>query len=137
MLLGCALLALSYHPSGQLRRPIGRLRHRSGTIRAAEASDALREEDEVDIAIIGAGLGGLAAAAVLTQRYGKKVGVFEAHYAVGGVAHAFESGGYTFDAGPTIVLGCSSPPYSPLRQVLNAAGVADAIDWIPYNRWDG
>jgi phytoene dehydrogenase-like protein len=89
----------------------------------------------VDVIVIGAGLGGLSAAAVLTQRYGKQVAVFEAHSVVGGVAHAFDAGGYTFDAGPTIVLGCSAPPYSPLQQVLAAVGVGEALDWVAYDRW--
>ena len=73
--------------------------------------DTLTEiEDQVDIAIIGAGIGGLCAGAILNTLYGKKVGVFESHYLPGGCAHAFDRTSmdgvtFTFDSGPTILLG--------------------------------
>lgn len=85
------------------------------------------EVEEVDIAIIGAGIGGLCAGAILNTLYDKKVGIYESHYLPGGCAHAFpataviENGdkkekiSFTFDSGPTIVLGCSTKPYNPLR----------------------
>jgi hypothetical protein len=38
-------------------------------------------------------------------------------------------------SGPTIVLGCSAPPYNPLRQVLNAVGAGDAVEWLRYDGW--
>ena len=98
------------------------------------------DEDEVDIAIVGAGIGGLCAGAILNTLYNKKVGIYESHYLPGGCAHAFErsaSNGITFkfDSGPTIVLGCSHEPYNPLQQVLRAVGVDDGIEWIPYDGW--
>lgn len=71
--------------------------------------------------------------------YDKKVGIYESHYLAGGCAHAFDRKAtktdqtFAFDSGPTILLGCSSPPYNPLAQVLNA--VNQQIDWIPYNAW--
>jgi len=95
--------------------------------------------DQVDVAIIGAGLGGLCAGAILNTLYGKTVGVYESHYLAGGCAHAFDrkaaSNGktFTFDSGPTILLGCSSPPYNPLAQVLQA--VNQNVEWIPYDGW--
>lgn len=100
--------------------------------------------EEVDIAIIGAGIGGLCAGAILNTLYNKKVGIYESHYLPGGCAHAFPSTTivdkdnkkekltFTFDSGPTIVLGCSTKPYNPLRQVLNAVGLSDEVEWIPY-----
>ena len=107
-------------------------------------------DDEVDIAIIGAGIGGLAAGAILNTLYDKKVGIYESHYLPGGCAHAFErlapkaktkkaSGKndkpirFTFDSGPTIVLGCSQKPFNALRQVLDAVG--QSVDWIRYDGW--
>lgn len=79
---------------------------------------------------------GLCAGAILNTLYGKTVGIYESHYLAGGCAHAFDrkaaSNGetFTFDSGPTILLGCSSPPYNPLAQVLQA--VDQNIEWIPY-----
>lgn len=100
-------------------------------------------DDVVDVAIVGAGLGGLVAGAILNTIYGKKVGVYESHYLAGGCAHAFDrsavtaSGSkkttFTFDSGPTILLGCSSPPFNGLQQVLEAIG--QPVEWIPYNGW--
>ena len=79
----------------------------------SEAEAAPLEEivdNEVDVAIFGAALGGLCAGAILNTLYGKKVAVFESHYLSGGCAHAFDrkaSNGmtFTFDSGPTILLG--------------------------------
>ncbi|VEU43331.1 unnamed protein product [Pseudo-nitzschia multistriata] len=107
-------------------------------------------DEEVDVAIIGAGIGGLAAGAILNTVYHKKVGVYESHYLPGGCAHAFErlapraaaTAGdaprkpplrFTFDSGPTIVLGCSQKPFNGLRQVLDAVG--QSVDWIRYDGW--
>ena len=93
-----------------------------------------------DVAIIGGGIGGLSAAAILSARYNQKVQVHEAHYRPGGCAHSFpikskQGTTYQFDAGPTILLGCSNPPYNPLQQVLNHLGAANEIDWITYKSW--
>ena len=100
------------------------------------------DHDEVDIAIVGSGLAGLCAGALLNTLYGKRVGVYESHYLAGGCAHAFErrikgskdnTTTFTFDSGPSILLGCSSPPYNALRQVLNA--IDQEVEWIPYDGW--
>lgn len=55
------------------------------------------------IVVIGAGVGGLAAAAWLSRR-GRKVLVLEARRGPGGLASAFEAEGRRFDAGPYVVL---------------------------------
>jgi phytoene dehydrogenase-like protein len=98
---------------------------------------------EVDVCIIGAGLGGLCAGAILNTLYGKTVAVYESHYIAGGCAHAFTRRSpdlhldFTFDSGPTIMLGCSSPPFNALQQVLQAINVNQEsnVQWIPYTAW--
>ena len=50
-----------------------------------------------DYVVLGAGLGGLAAAACLSKQ-GKKVAVFEKHYLPGGCCHTFDYGEYSFCA---------------------------------------
>lgn len=101
----------------------------------------LSMSEECDVVVIGAGIGGLSAASILSAKYGMNVKVLEAHYHAGGCAHSFpikskiSKATYQFDAGPTIILGCSSKPYSPLRQVLNYVGAGNSIDWIPYHSW--
>jgi len=106
-----------------------------------EMDDAADDDldDVVDVAIVGAGLGGLCAGAILNTVYGKKVGIYESHYLAGGCAHAFDriapsnKQKFTFDSGPTILLGCSSPPFNGLQQVLKAVG--QHVEWIPYDGW--
>eukprot|EP00592_Proboscia_alata_P005028 CAMPEP_0194373014 /NCGR_PEP_ID=MMETSP0174-20130528/21442_1 /TAXON_ID=216777 /ORGANISM="Proboscia alata, Strain PI-D3" /LENGTH=339 /DNA_ID=CAMNT_0039151859 /DNA_START=33 /DNA_END=1048 /DNA_ORIENTATION=+ len=115
---------------------------------APESTKASSIPTSSDVIVIGAGLGGLCAAAILTKVYKKKVTVFESHYIAGGCAHAFNRKPgkssnvkgftdtvFTFDSGPTIVLGCSKPPYNPLRQVLNAVGKSEAVEWLRYDGW--
>ncbi len=55
------------------------------------------------IVVIGAGLGGLASAALLS-RQGFDVTVLEKNARVGGRLSGFSASGYTFDAGPTLLL---------------------------------
>ncbi len=123
--------------------------HRLHATTTTTSADNKEKDDEeevevVDIAIIGAGIGGLCAGAILNTLYNKKVGIYESHYLPGGCAHAFERSArhnnnekisFTFDSGPTIVLGCSKEPYNPLQQVLRAVGVDHQVDWIPYDGW--
>ena len=58
--------------------------------------------DQQPIGVIGAGLGGLAAACTLAAR-GHAVVLFEANAWLGGKAAELRDGGYRFDMGPTIL----------------------------------
>ncbi|MEM6447219.1 MAG: FAD-dependent oxidoreductase, partial [Cyanobacteria bacterium P01_D01_bin.123] len=53
--------------------------------------------ESFDYVILGAGLGGLSAAACLT-RQGNRVAVLEKHYLPGGCCHTFDYGKYRFCA---------------------------------------
>ena len=104
----------------------------------ATPTETSTTEQVVDVAIVGAGLGGLCAGAILNTLYNRTVGIYESHYLAGGCAHAFtrrarDGTEFTFDSGPTILLGCSSPPFNALQQVLEAVG--QPVDWIPYDGW--
>ncbi|NPV66412.1 MAG: FAD-dependent oxidoreductase [Anaerolineae bacterium] len=72
------------------------------------------------IVIIGAGVGGLTAAAVLT-RAGLDVTVLEAHVDPGGCAATFFHKGYRFEAGATLAGGFY--PGGPMDMVAQAAGI--------------
>ncbi len=52
-----------------------------------------------DTIVIGSGIGGLAAAALLARDGGQRVLVLERHYAVGGFTHVFRRRGYEWDVG--------------------------------------
>ena len=72
------------------------------------------------IVVIGAGVGGLATAAVLA-RAGLDITVLEAHIYPGGCAGTFYHQGYRFDAGATLAGGFY--PGGPMDLVAQAAGV--------------
>lgn len=84
-----------------------------------------------DVIVIGSGIGGLSAAALLA-RYGKRVIVCESHAIAGGAAHSFSRRGFTFDSGPSFYSGLIDPrSCNPLRQVLEVLG--EVLPAIPYN----
>lgn len=70
--------------------------------------------------VIGAGIGGLAAGALLA-RSGMQVVVLEAQRSPGGCAVTFASGGYRFDAGATV--GCGFQPGGPLDRLGRELGI--------------
>lgn len=86
--------------------------------------------ERVDVAIVGAGLGGLMAAAKLTQS-GKRVAVLDSHYVAGGCATMFSRGTdpnrYCFDIGLHYVGDCG--PNGRIPTMLNDVGVH--VDWRP------
>ena len=91
---------------------------------------------EVDVAVVGAGLGGLVCAGLLA-RQGLSVAVLEAHTAPGGCAHSFRRGGFEFDSGPSFFAGLSGPPgtsSNPLRQALDLLG--EEVECRNYAGWD-
>ena len=118
-----ALVAPALHPCGAGRghTPCMMAEDRSGTS---------------DIVVIGAGIGGLSAAALLAK-YGYSVTVCESHDRVGGAAHGFTrrtaAGTFHFDSGPSLFSGCSAPSDNPLRQVLDAVG--ESPEWATYDDW--
>ncbi len=81
------------------------------------------------VAIIGAGMGGLAAAIRLAAR-GERVSVYEAGAGPGGKLNRWQSGGYTFDTGPSLL----TMPWV-LRELFAAAG-RDMDDALTLDRVD-
>jgi len=88
-----------------------------------------------DVVIIGSGLGGLVAGALLA-RYGRRVIICESHSIPGGAAHAFTrrtaAGTFTFDSGPSFYCGLADPvSANPVSQVLSVLG--ESLSAIPYD----
>lgn len=98
-------------------------------------------EEEFDVIVIGSGFGGLSCAS-LTSKYGLRTLCVEAHDTAGGVAHSFsrfskasKTVPFRFDSGPSLISGVSSKSTNPLRQVLDAIGTADDVEWFNYDGW--
>jgi len=84
-----------------------------------------------DVIVIGSGIGGLVAAAMLA-RYGWRSLVCEAHTQPGGAAHGFSRQGFHFDTGPSFYCGLSDPTsLSPLRMVLDV--LEESVEAIAYD----
>ena len=120
-----------------------------------ERSKNVDGDEEFDVVIIGAGIGGLCCGSLLATA-GRKVLVLESHYEIGGCAHeyavnakgktipsgALEKGEdseqradvFRFEAGPSLYAGLSpeaSP--NPLKHVYQMIG--EEPTWITYDRW--
>lgn len=82
-----------------------------------------------DVIVIGSGLGGLTAAALLA-RAGRKTLLVERNHGVGGAASTYKSGDLIVEA----ALHETSDPKDPLdpkHDVLVRAGVLDQVEWVP------
>src|SRR4051812_412953 len=82
-----------------------------------------------DVVVIGAGLGGLTAGAILA-RAGRKILVIERSNSVGGAASSYKSGDLFIEGS----LQQTSDPHhtrDPKHDALTRAGVLDSVKWIP------
>ncbi len=86
-------------------------------------------ENTFDAVVIGSGLGGLTAAALLAKA-GRKVCVIERNHSVGGAASAFKKGALTIEP----ALHQTADPRDPTEvkhAILTELGILDEIEWVP------
>lgn len=86
-------------------------------------------DDRWDAIVIGSGIGGLTAAALLSKYASKKVLVLERHYTAGGYTHSFHRPGYRWDVGVHYV-GELQDRASPLRAAFDDL-TEGQLEWAP------
>jgi all-trans-retinol 13,14-reductase len=74
--------------------------------------------DGFDAIVIGSGIGGLSAAALLARHAAKRVLVLERHYTAGGFTHVFHRPGYEWDVGVHYI-GEVHDTASPVRRIFD------------------
>ncbi len=85
--------------------------------------------ERYDVVVIGAGLGGLIAAALLA-RAGRKVLVLERNASVGGAASTYKMGDLVIE-GSLHETADPRDPFDPKHRILERVGVLGDIDWVP------
>ena len=95
-------------PSFRERRHVAGRSNRNNRLVTRSVSKSLprasTDSSEVDVVVIGSGIGGLTTAAQLAA-YGCRVGVLESYLIPGGSSGFFERDGYRFDVGASMIFG--------------------------------
>ena len=83
--------------------------------------------DRYEVVVVGSGIGGLTAAAMLANR-GIRVLVIEQHYIPGGCCTCIRRNDITFDVGAAVFMGCGEVGFTPHHFVMNE--LEEEIDLI-------
>lgn len=86
-------------------------------------------QEAYDVIVVGSGIGGMGAAALLAQHAGKRVLVLERHYTAGGFTHVFRRPGYEWDVGLHYI-GKVLDARSPVRRLFDHV-TEGRLEWAP------
>jgi hypothetical protein len=133
-IVGIGALVSIFGPRVAVRYVLNQMRASQETFRWTLPALTASDKGVCDVAVIGAGIGGLTAAALLADA-GLKVEVFEHHFLAGGYCHNYLRKArykgrpvtYRFDAGPHDFSGVW--PGGPISGILERLRVADRIAW--------
>eukprot|EP01083_Nonionella_stella_P273695 928684_1 len=103
---------------------------RIGNVRAGFTEKAVPAD--LDVIVIGSGIGGMTAAAILSKM-GKKVLVLEQHYKAGGCTHEFGMKGVPFDTGLHYIGGKFGCPEAPIRRTIDRV-TNGGVQWAPLGK---
>jgi len=84
-------------------------------------------KESYDVVVIGAGIGGLSAGALLAKK-GLSVAVFESQPVAGGYCTSFRRKGFTFDSCLDAISGCGDKGW--LKRILKKIGVEDEVEFV-------
>eukprot|EP01083_Nonionella_stella_P106884 308898_1 len=103
---------------------------RIGNVRAGFTEKAVPAD--LGVIVIGSGIGGITAAAILSKM-GKKVLVLEQHHKAGGCTHEFGMKGVPFDTGLHYLGGEFGCPDTPLRRTIDWV-TNGGVQWAPLGK---
>ncbi len=98
---------MRYNAKFTLTLPEGPVSEQRKTWSTYKRADAAELAGPWDTIVIGSGIGGLAAAALLAKHDGQRVLVLERHYTAGGYTHVFHRPGFEWDVGVHYIGGLS------------------------------